>query len=382
MLDAIKLHVDAKRYLCHADVEYHERLSEDSKRSLALQGGVFDADAAARFIALPAARDAVPASPMGRPRQAGRPGDAAARPLPRPRGRLRPAGAALMPPLSWTIVGAVLFGALLHASWNALIKSGPDKALDTALIHVLGCGVGAILLLVVGLPRREALPWIAASLVIHVGYYVTLVGAYRYGELGFAYPLMRGSAPLLVALASGRLLGEHVPLAAWIGVAGISGGVLAIGLTRSARDSGSRRHALAYALTNAVIIATYTIVDGIGVRVSGDALQYVGLLFLLDGLPYFALVLWQRRTMLVPTVAYMRARWPVALLGACASLGAYGIALWAMTRAPVASVAALRETSVLFAALIGVFVLNERFRLQRAVGTGAIIAGVMALRLA
>jgi len=284
--------------------------------------------------------------------------------------------------LSWPIVGAVLFGALLHASWNALIKSGNDKALDTALIHLLGCGVGAVLVLAVGLPRPEAFPWLAASAVIHVGYYITLVGAYRHGELGFAYPLMRGTAPLIVALLSGRLIGEHVPVAVWLGVLGISSGVLAIGLTRSALDSGSRRHALGYALANAAIIASYTIVDGIGVRASGNALQYISLLFLVDGLPYFAIVVWQRRAALAPVFAYMRIRWPVALLGSCASLGAYGIALWAMTRAPVASVAALRETSVLFAALIGVFMLKERFRLQRAVGTGAIIAGVMALRLA
>jgi phosphonate utilization associated putative membrane protein len=285
--------------------------------------------------------------------------------------------------LTWPVVAAVLFGAMLHASWNALIKSGRDLQLDTALIHILGCGVGAVLVAVVGLPPAAALPWLAASVTIHVGYYITLVGAYRHGELGFAYPIMRGSAPLLVALLSGRLIGEHLPLAAWLGVAGISAGVLAIGLTGSSRlAGGSRRHALAYALANAAIIASYTIVDGLGVRTSGNALQYVALLFLVDGAPYFAIVLWQRRAALAPSVAYMRARWPVALLGACASLGAYGIALWAMTKAPVASVAALRETSVLFAALIGVFVLKERFRLQRAIGTGAVVIGVMALRLA
>jgi phosphonate utilization associated putative membrane protein len=284
--------------------------------------------------------------------------------------------------LSWTVVAAVLFGALLHASWNALIRSGSDKALDTALIHVLGCAVGAVLVVIVGFPKREALPWLVASMVIHIGYYVTLVGAYRHGELGFAYPVMRGTAPLIVALLSGRLIGEHVPFAAWLGVAGISAGVLAIGLTRSPTESGSRRHALAFALANAAIIAAYTFVDGLGVRVSGNALQYVGTLFLIDGVPYFAIVLWQRRASLTPAFIYMRGRWPVAALGSCASLGAYGIALWAMTRAPIASVAALRETSVLFAALIGVLVLDERFRLQRAVGTGAIIAGVMALRLA
>jgi phosphonate utilization associated putative membrane protein len=285
--------------------------------------------------------------------------------------------------LSWPVVAAVLFGALLHASWNALIKSGRDLQLDTALIHVLGCGVGAVLVAIVGLPPAAALPWLAASVVIHVGYYITLVGAYRHGELGFAYPIMRGSAPLLVALQSGRLIGEHLPLAAWLGVAGISAGVLAIGLTRSTLVSaGSRGHALAYALANAAIIASYTIVDGLGVRTSGNALQYVALLFLVDGAPYFALVVWQRRAALASSLAYMRARWPVALLGAFASLGAYGITLWAMTKAPVASVAALRETSVLFAALIGVLVLKERFRLQRALGTGAVVFGVMALRLA
>jgi phosphonate utilization associated putative membrane protein len=284
--------------------------------------------------------------------------------------------------LTWPIVAAVLFGAFLHASWNALIKSGTDQQLDTALIHLLGCGVGAVLVAAVGLPTSAAWPWLAASLVIHVGYYVTLVGAYRHGELGFTYPIMRGSAPLLVALVSGRLLDEHLPLPVWAGVAGICCGVLLIGLAKTAHGTGSRGHALAFALCNAAIIATYTIVDGIGVRTSGNALQYVALLFLLDGIPYFLIVLWQRRERHPAVWSYIARRWKMALLGACASLSSYGIALWAMTQAPIASVAALRETSVLFAALIGVVLLGERFRLQRALGTGAIVAGVMALRLA
>jgi len=284
--------------------------------------------------------------------------------------------------VTWPIVGAVLFAALLHASWNALIKSGKDKALDTALIHILGCGVGVVLVAMFGLPRREAWHWLAASVAIHIGYYITLVGAYRHGELGFSYPIMRGSAPLLVAMMSGQLIGEHLSLAAWLGVAGISGGVLLIGLTRSSVRGGSRQHALAYALANAVIIASYTLVDGIGVRASGNALQYVALLFMLDGLPYFAIIMWQRRADFADSLAFMKRRWPVALAGSSASLGAYGIALWAMTKAPVASVAALRETSVLFATLIGVLMLKERFRFQRFFGAGAVVVGVIALRLA
>jgi phosphonate utilization associated putative membrane protein len=282
--------------------------------------------------------------------------------------------------LSWAIVAAVLFGALLHASWNALIKSGKDQQLDTALIHLLGCAVGLAMVLVVGLPNAAALPWLAASLLVHIGYYVTLVGAYRHGDLGFAYPIMRGTAPLLVAMASGQLLGEHLPLSVWLGVAGICSGVLMIGLARALHGSGSRSHALGFALANAVIIAIYTIVDGLGARAAGNPLQYVALLFLLDGIPYFLIVLWQRRARQAELLAYMRQRWQIALLGSFASLGSYGIALWAMTRAPIASVAALRETSVLFAALIGVALLKERFRLQRAIGTGAIVAGVVALR--
>jgi phosphonate utilization associated putative membrane protein len=282
--------------------------------------------------------------------------------------------------LSWAIVAAVLFGALLHASWNALIKSGRDQQLDTALIHVLGCGVGLAMVVVVGLPNAAAVPWLIASLLVHIGYYVTLVGAYRHGDLGFAYPIMRGTAPLLVALASGHLIGEHLPLSVWLGVIGICAGVLLIGLARALHGSGSRAHAIGFALANAVIIAVYTIVDGLGARAAGNPLQYVAVLFLLDGIPYFLIVLWQRRAEPAQVLAYVQERWKMALLGSFASLGSYGIALWAMTRAPIASVAALRETSVLFAALIGVLLLKERFRMQRAIGTGVIVAGVIALR--
>ncbi|MGZ5846245.1 MAG: EamA family transporter [Ramlibacter sp.] len=282
--------------------------------------------------------------------------------------------------LSWGVAAAVLFGALLHASWNALVKSSTDKALDTALIHLLGSFIGLPLLLAAGLPPPAAWPFIAASLVIHIGYYVALTGAYRHGDLGLTYPLMRGLGPVLVAMASAAAVGERLSALAWLGVLAVSGGVLLLGLSRHALD---QPRAMAFALVNAVVIGLYTVVDALGTRsavqAGGNALQYVAALFTLDGWPFALLVLARRG----PAAAwpYARRRAPIAVVGAAASLGSYGIALWAMTRAPVAIVAALRETSVLFAVLLGTWLLKEAFTLRRAAGTVVILAGVAALRL-
>ncbi len=277
--------------------------------------------------------------------------------------------------LTWPVVLAVLFGALLHASWNALVKSSTDKALDTALINLLASFLAIPLVWWFGWPPAQAWPFIAASIVIHIGYYVALAGAYRHGDLGLTYPLMRGSAPLLVALSASVTLGETLSPLAWIGVLGVSAGVLILGLTKHAFDAP---RAVQFALVNAVIIASYTVVDALGVRAAGGALPYVATLFLIDGWP-FALIVFARRKWAVGP--YIRKRWPIGLGGAAASIGSYAVALWAMTQAPVATVAALRETSVLFAALFGVWFLKEVFTLRRAVGTCVIVSGVMALRL-
>lgn len=283
--------------------------------------------------------------------------------------------------LTWGIVVAVLFGALLHASWNALVKSSADKALDTAVMHILGSVVGLPLLFLVGLPPAPAWPYILGSMVIHIGYYTALAGAYRHGDLGVTYPLMRGTGPMLVALSATATVGESLSAAAWAGVLGICAGVLLLGLSPHALE---RPKAVAFALANAGVIALYTVVDALGARTAvhagGTAWQYVAGLFLLNGWPFGLAVLWRRG--LAVAVPYARSRAPVALLGAAASLGSYGIALWAMTRAPVALVAALRETSVLFAALMGAWLLKEQFSARRALGTAAIAAGVVALRLA
>ncbi|MDB5850603.1 MAG: phosphonate utilization protein [Rhodoferax sp.] len=294
-------------------------------------------------------------------------------------------GAAPVLALTGPIVLAVLCGAVLHASWNALIKSGKDKQLDTALIHSLGVLFALPLVLWTGPPDRAAWPYIAITTVVHLGYYIALAGAYKHGDLGLTYPVMRGTAPLLVAMGSFTFIGESISALAWAGVAAICAGVLTLGLSRNALhtapgDEARRRTALRFALTNACIIALYTVVDGLGVRASGNATAYVATLFLMDGIPYMALVLWQRGAGRGDALRYMAGRWKIAVIGTMASIGSYGIALWAMTRAPVAAVAALRETSVLFAALLGTVLLGERFGWQRAGGTVVILGGVMLLR--
>ena len=278
--------------------------------------------------------------------------------------------------LTWPVFAAVLFGALLHASWNALVKSSADKSLDMAVIHLIGSVLAIPLVALVGWPPAAAWPYIAVSVVIHIAYYIATTQAYTHGDLGLTYPLMRGVAPLLGALSATFTLHETLTPLAWVGVLGISCGVLVLGLSRHALLAPK---AVGFALTNAVIIAIYTVVDALGVRASGNAIQYVAALFLLDGWPFALLMLARRgRAMGV----YTRQRWPMATVGAVASLGSYGIALWAMTQAPVATVAALRETSVLFAMLIGTWLLKEAFTLRRLLGTCAIVGGVMAIRLA
>lgn len=277
--------------------------------------------------------------------------------------------------MTWWVMSLVLLGAILHASWNALVKSSADKTLDTALIHVLCSLVAIPVCLYVGFPPPDTWPFIATSLIIHIGYYFALSGAYRNGDLGLTYPLMRGTAPMLVALTSTLLLGEDLSLLGGLGVALISGGVLMLGASAGLMQ---HRKAVWFALSNAVLIAIYTVVDAKGAQLSGNPAQYIALLFALDGWPFALLVFLHRRGKIWP---YVHRRWPLALGGAFASVGSYAIALWAMTEAPVAMVAALRETSVLFAAVLGAWFLKEQWTRNRALGTVSVVLGVMALRL-
>jgi drug/metabolite transporter (DMT)-like permease len=278
--------------------------------------------------------------------------------------------------LSLGVTLAVLGAALLHATWNAMVKSSPDVLLDTALVTLGGAAVVLPLLFVAAPPAPASWPYLAASVAIHIGYYIALVGAYRAGDLSHGYPIMRGLAPLIVALCALAWLGEAPKPAIWAGVLLICGGVLSLGLAgfhwRESRVSTQ------WALLNAAIIAGYTLVDAAGVRLSGSAAGYVLWIFLLNGAPFALLVLARRGRQLVQ---YGRRHWGRGLTGGALSAAAYGIALWAMTQAPVAAVAALRETSVIFAALIGAYLLKEEHSRRRLGGAVAVLAGVIVLKL-
>jgi drug/metabolite transporter (DMT)-like permease len=271
---------------------------------------------------------------------------------------------------------AVLGAGFLHALWNALLKSSAgDPLLDTALIVAGSSVVAACIVPFVRLPAPTVWPYIALSSAIHFGYYVTLAGAYRRGDLSFAYPLMRGVAPLFVTVLGIVFLGEHLRVQTAVGIGLISAGIVVIAWFAGGRHSAA---AAGWALANALIIATYTLVDGAGARTSADPWSYVSWLLFLEGLPFLA---WIAASRGMPAVRYIGLRWRRGMMGGAASLAAYGIALWAMTRAPVAVVAALREVSVLFAALIGALVLKEGFGWRRMAGAASVVAGVAALRL-
>lgn len=271
---------------------------------------------------------------------------------------------------------AVLGAGFLHALWNALLKSSAgDPLLDTALIVAGATVVATCILPFVRLPVASAWPYIALSTCVHFAYYITLAGAYRRGDLSFAYPLMRGVAPLFVTVLGVIFLGEHPGLQTLAGIALICLGILVIAWFAGGRHGGA---ATRWALANALIIAIYTLIDGAGARTSADPLSYVAWLLFIEGLPFLAWIAWTRRR---PAVVYIAQRWRRGMMGGAASLAAYAIALWAMTRAPVAVVAALREVSVLFAALIGTLVLKEGFGWRRMAGAASVVAGVAALRL-
>jgi len=272
---------------------------------------------------------------------------------------------------------AVLGAAVMHAGWNAIVKVGLDRFSSILLLSMVQGGLALALLPFFAAPLAASWPWLIASALLHIGYKLFLIQAYRHGDLSQVYPLARGSAPLIVALVGALFLGEIMTAGKTAAVAAIGIGVIIM----SMGGGGPGRlppKALLYALGTACFTASYTLVDGVGARLAETASGFTLWMFAFDatGMTCFALATRGRRVFrtLLPA-------WRGGVAAGGLSLGSYWIAIWAFTLAPLAMVAALRETSVLFAMLIGVFLLGERANPWRWASAGLILTGVALIRL-
>lgn len=280
--------------------------------------------------------------------------------------------------MEWHVFLAVVAAAALHAGWNALLKLDLEPLVAISLISV-ACGIVAVPLVpFVELPLPAAWPFVFASLGLHVFYYLALAQAYRHGDLGQIYPIARGSAPLQTALGANLVAGEPVSGLAWTGILVLTSGIMLMSLAGGRSLRVVNWKGVGFALLTAATISAYTLVDGIGARQAGTAASFIVWLLLLDGLMMLVFGLWLRGGAFVRAFANS---WPVVLAGGAMSSAAYGIVIWAMTVAPIALVAALRETSVLFAALISVALLGEPLRAARLAAVALAFAGVVLIRM-
>jgi len=269
------------------------------------------------------------------------------------------------------VLALVVCAAILHAGWNAVLRGGDDRLWSMTLMMMAVTAVTGVAALFVPWPNAASWPYVIASAVIHTGYNLSLVRTYRSGDLGQTYPISRGSSPVLVALGAALFAHEMpTPLAAF-GIALVSAGILSLAF----QGRKLRADFLPAAFTTGVLIGAYTVVDGIGARLAGDSLSYMVSLFLLWSLTMPPIYLAMRGK----PPAYTRAQTATAMAGGVVSIVAYGIVIWAMRHAPMGVVSALRETSVVYAALIGRFFLKETLTPRRTVSCLAIAAGAACL---
>ena len=279
--------------------------------------------------------------------------------------------------MSTSVFAMVIAAAVLHAAWNALVKVHADRLVMIAIMMTSQVAVAMLALPFVALPTPASWPYILASTVLNTAYCVFLIGAYRHGDLSHVYPISRGSAPLIVAVVSVVIVGETLSPQAGLAVVVIALGIMSLALTRGAAGFRETR-AMLYALGTGVFIAGYTVVDGLGARLAESAHSYTFWVHLFNGIPIALLALYLRRGRIRASV---RQAWKVGVLGGIISLVAYWIVIWAMTQAPLALVAAVRETSMVFAVLFGVLILKERLDLARLASTGVTLIGTVMLKL-
>jgi drug/metabolite transporter (DMT)-like permease len=273
------------------------------------------------------------------------------------------------------VFAVVMAAALLHASWNAIVKSAGDKFLTMIMVTASASALSAALLPFLTAPAAASWPYAAASAVFQIIYFLFVARTYQIADMSQAYPLMRGTAPLIVALASQFQMGDVLSSTAWAGVIAICLGIFNIALGNKIND----RKGIYLALLNALVIAGYTLIDGVGVRRSGAPAAYTLWVFLLTGLP---LTLWTASARGSALLHYFGRHWRLGLAGGVGTTASYGLALWAMTVAPVAVVAALRETSILFGTIIAGLVLREHVGPRRLISACVIAGGAAILRLA
>ena len=270
----------------------------------------------------------------------------------------------------------VLLAALFHATWNAFVKVEGDRLIFMAVL-LAGSGIGALSTTpFLPLPAPESWSYMALSILLHQGYTFFLLVAYRYGDLSHVYPLARGSAPLFVAVLSIILLGEQLTGQALLGIFLLSAGIMSLSLTRGAQNLRNP-WAVFYALCTGLFIAGYTVTDGMGARLAGSAHSYAAWMLGLEWIPLAVFALWKRNTHALPQI---RRIWKPAILMGLMSMVAFWAVIWAMTVAPISLVAATRETSIVFAVLIGVFFLKERLSLVKLITMFTTLTGIVLLK--
>ncbi len=279
--------------------------------------------------------------------------------------------------MTTTLIFTLLGAAMFHAVWNTIIKGGSDKLMETVMKACSSSLLALFVLPFLPTPAPASWPYLAATVCIHTFYYLFLANAYRGADMSYAYTLMRGTAPLLTALVTVFILHDTLSAGGWLGVLLLSLGILMLTLD-CARCGVFNPLATALAMGNALVIMGYTVVDGSGVRLAGQAVSYIFWMFFLNILPLLFFVLLRRK---LEFFRYVRRRWKFGLAGGLCSNVAYGLSIWAMSRAPISLVAALRETSVVFGMLMAVIFLKERMSAIKISAVLLVLAGAICVKV-